>query len=109
AEDGVVAVQRWIGRLGDEKRRAVGVRTGVGVGEASGLIKVEIGPGLVLDLDADVAGAASGGVAALDHELGNDAVEGGVVIEGNAVHGFAGFGVCPALGAAGQTDEVGGA
>ena len=50
---------------------------------------------LVGELVAGAAGAGAGRVAALDHEIGDHAVEGGAVVERLA-----------GLGAFGQADEV---
>ena len=43
AEDGVSTIQAGIWDLGDEELGAVGVRTSVGVGQASGSIKLKVG------------------------------------------------------------------
>ncbi len=69
--------------------------------------KVRDGVDLVLEEVAGVAGAVAGAVAALDHEAGDDAVEGGAVVEGLVVDLLEGVGVGPVLGAFGEADEVG--
>ena len=61
-------------------------RAGVGHGEAAGTVEGEGGVDLVLEEVAGVAGAVADAVAALDHEAGDDAVEGGAVVEGLVVH-----------------------
>ena len=63
----------------DEELRAVGVRAGVGHREraADDLVVVE----LVLEGVARAAGAGALGAAALDHEVGDHAVEGEPVVE----------------------------
>ena len=72
-----------------------------------GSSKVRRGVDLVLEEVAGVARAVARAVAALDHEAGDDAVEGGAVVEGLAVHLLQGLGVGPVLGAFGEADEVG--
>ncbi len=80
---------------------------GVSHGEAAGNVEGEGGVELVLEVVAGVAHAGADGVAALDHEAGDDAVEGGSVVEGLAVDLLLGPGVGPVLGALGEADEVG--
>src|SRR5512144_333650 len=75
-----VEVQR--GHLRDEELRPVRVRPGVGVGELAGLVE-EVLPRLELVRDR-VAGPAhslSEGIAPLDHEARDHAVEDGPVVE----------------------------
>ena len=106
AEDGVIAGEpgRW--RDGDKELAAVGVRAGVGHGQLAGLVElVRRALGLVLEAVAGAAHAGAGGVAALDHEVGNHAMEDGSVVE--LVGGFGvGAGVRPLLLAFGEVDEV---
>ena len=85
AEEGVVLVERVVGLLGDEELAAVGVGTGVGHGQAAGAVEVEVGIELIVEGIAGVARAGAGGVATLDHELGNDAMEDGAVVVGLVV------------------------
>ncbi len=59
--------------------------------------------GLVGELVAGAAHAGAFGVAALDHEVGDDAVEDGAVVELGALLAAA----VPLLGAFGEADEVG--
>ena len=82
-------------------------RAGVGHGEAAGCVEGERGVDLVIEEVAGVAGAVADAVAALDHEAGDDAVEGGAVVEGLVVHFLEGLWVGPVLGAFGEADEVG--
>src|SRR5436190_8354648 len=74
AEGGVLVVQIWVVSVHDEELRAgrVGV-VGAGHGEDAARVPgvVELG----LELVARAARARAGGVAALDHEPGDDAVE----------------------------------
>ncbi len=56
---------------------------------------------------AGVAGAVPYAVSALDHEAGDDTVEGGSVVKGLVVHFLEGLWIGPVLGAFGETDEVG--
>ena len=94
------------GGFGDEELRAVGAGTGVGHGEAAGLVEGEGGVDLVLEEVAGIAASVAELIATLDHEAGDDAVEGGAVVEGLAVNLLEGLGVGPVLGAIGETDEV---
>ena len=107
AEEGVVLVEGVDGLLGDEELAAVGVGSGVGHGQLAGPVEVQVGIELVVEAVAGIAHAGAGGVAALDHELGNDAMEGGAVVERLVVLLLVGRGVGPVLGALGQRDEVG--
>ena len=72
-----------------------------------GSSKVRRGVDLVLEEVAGVAGTVASAVAALDHEAGDDAVEGGSVVEGLAGDLLVGCGIGPVLGAFGEADEVG--
>ena len=112
AEDGVLAVELGDGLFGDEELAAVGAAAGgagagVGHGEEAGLVEGEGWVDLVLEEVAGISGAVTRAVAALDHEVGDDAVKGGAVVEGLVVHLLEGLGVGPVLGAFGETDEVG--
>src|SRR3954470_9284373 len=80
AEDGVLAAEPWSLVGGDdEELRAVGVRAGVGHRQraADDLVLVE----LVLELIPRAAGPRAGRVAALDHEVLDDAMEDDAVVE----------------------------
>ena len=69
-----------------------------------GLLEAVFGaPGLVGELVAGAAHAGAFGVAALDHELGDDAMEDGAVVELRALLAAA----VPVLGAFGEADKVG--
>ena len=83
SEDDVLAVEPGGLDSADKELAAVGVGAGVGHGEdsGSGVLQLEV---LVLKLVA-VDGLASGSVvvgevAALAHEVGDDAVEGGALV-----------------------------
>ena len=84
AENGISAVQMRVGNFGDKELRAVGVRTGIGVGQASGPVKQQVGEVSFLNRNR-LAAAVSGRVAALDHEIGNHAMEDGAIVEGHAM------------------------
>src|SRR5271167_3554922 len=56
AEDGVSAVQARIGNLGDEELRAVGVGTGIGIGQTPWTIELQVGRSFILE---GIAGIAS--------------------------------------------------
>jgi hypothetical protein len=74
-EDAVFAVEPGGGFVSDEELGAVGAGAGVGHGEDSGLGVFEGGIEFIAELVAGIAGAGAEGAAALDHEIGNDAVE----------------------------------
>ena len=112
AEDGVFAVELGDGLFGDEELAAVGTAAGgagagVGHGEEAGCVEGEGWIDLVLEEIAGISGAVTRAVAALDHEVGDDAVKGGAVVEGLVVHLLEGLGVGPVFGAFGEADEVG--
>jgi hypothetical protein len=70
----VLAVEERRVRVHEEELRAGGVGVaGAGHGEHAALVAA--GVELLLELVARAAGAGAGGVAALDHEAGDDAVE----------------------------------
>ena len=107
AEKRVVLIKCVVGLLGDEELAAVGVGAGVGHGQAAGLVEVQIWIEFILKLIAGVSQAGSRRVAALNHELRDDAMEGGAVVERLVVLHFLGRGVGPVLSALGQGDKVG--
>ena len=83
AEHHVVAVQPGAGNGGDEELRAVGVRAAVRHGEEARtrVLQCEVLVGEALAVDGLAARAVSGGeVSALDHEVGDDAVEDGALV-----------------------------
>ena len=67
--------------LGDEELRAVGVRARVGHRQQARLVELEVRPELVLEAVAGIARAGAQRIAALDHELRDDAVELDPVVE----------------------------
>lgn len=79
----MLVVEVWCGHSGDEELRAVGVGASVGHGQQArlGVSALEV---LIPELAA-IDGLTSGTVVlakvtTLDHKLGNDAVEGGVLV-----------------------------
>ena len=62
--------------------------------------------GLILELVARSAHAGAAGIAALDHEVGNDAVKDGSVVK-RAGSFFAADAVLPFALALGKLDEIG--
>ena len=75
SEDGVFSVEVRGGAMGDEELGSVGVGSGVGHGEDAGLVVTTVGLALALELVAGASGAGASGAAALDHEVGDDAVK----------------------------------
>ena len=90
AEYGVLAVKPRAFDMRDEELRAVGVRTGVGHGQNAALVAKAV-VGFVFEAVARAAATDALRAAALDHEIGDDAVEVQAVVET----------------ALGQIDEVG--
>ena len=70
--------------MGDEELASVGPRTRVGHGEETGAVVLQSGSELVGELVARTAHAGAGGIASLDHEIRDDAVEGDAVVEAAA-------------------------
>src|SRR5207248_1652041 len=106
AEDGVLAIEPGGGAFGDEKLRAIGIRSGVGVGQPSADVELEVGRNFVIHIEAGAAGAVSERVATLNHEAGDNAMENGAIVE-RLVRHFAGLWILPGLRAIGQANKVG--
>ena len=68
-------------RHGDEELGAVGARAGIRHGQQERTVELQLRVELVLELVARAATTGAGRVAALDHELVNDAVENGAIVE----------------------------
>jgi hypothetical protein len=82
AENCVLARQPGGGRDGDEKLRAVSIGAGIGHGEFPGFIElVRRALGFVFKLVAGPTHPSSLGIAALDHEVGNYAMENRSIVE----------------------------
>lgn len=84
SKDGMLPIQPGGGRERNKELAAIRVRPGIGHAEHAGAGVPQGRVDLVVELvavDGGAAAAGAGGVAALDHEVGNDAVEdgGGVV------------------------------
>ena len=105
SEYGVAVIQPGGGLDRDEELAPVGIRAGVRHGEPAGLVVLERGVKLVLELVSRAAPAGAGGIAALDHEIGDNPVEDKAVVKGPL--GFLpGFGIGIFLFPLGQADEV---
>ena len=79
-EDGMLAIEVRGGSVGDEELAAIGPGTGIGHGKDSGLVVAEVALALILKGISWAAPAGSRGIAALHHEVGNDAMEGDSVV-----------------------------
>ena len=90
---------------GDEELRTVGAGACVSHCQQVGLGEGELGVNLILELVAGATNAHAQGVATLNHEVLDDAVEHDVLVQGG-VHDFTGAGVLPLAGTVGQADEV---
>jgi hypothetical protein len=75
-ENGVFAVKVGCGHVGDEELASIGPWTSIGHGENAGTIVFEPSVDFVFKAVAGSAAASAGGIAALDHELLDDAMEG---------------------------------
>ena len=104
-KDGVVVVQVRGRRHGDEELGAVGAWAGIGHGQQEWAVKLQLRVELVLELVARATAAGAGRVAALDHEVIDDAVEDCAVIERAGLLALCVLGGVVLL-ALGQADEV---
>jgi hypothetical protein len=111
SEDGVLSVELRDGLLRDEELATVGAAAGwpwagVSHGEEAGLVEGKGGIDLVLEEVARIAGAVTSAVTALDHKGGDDAMEGGAVVEGLVVDLLKSFWVGPVFSALGEADKT---
>lgn len=86
AEDGVLAVEPIRGHVGNEELGAVGAlprpgAAGIGHSQQARLGELQVRAALVVKLVAGAAAARSLGIAALNHEIRNHAVEGESIVE----------------------------
>src|SRR5580704_2862500 len=95
AENAVLVVEPGRGGNGDKELAAVGAGAGIGHGEQAVPGMIEVLMKFVGEFVAGAAAAGAFGVAALDHEIRNDAVEDGAIVERLA-----------GLGSLGERDEV---
>ena len=80
AENSVLTVEVWGGKVSDEKLAAIGVRPGIRHGKNSRLGVLERVVDLIGEFVARAARAGASRIAALDHEISDHAVEGYTVI-----------------------------
>src|SRR5712691_3627475 len=105
AEDGVLAVQPGRRHGRDEELRAVGAGPGVGHGQQVRPVEREVRVDLVGELVAGAAAAGSERVPALDHEVWDDPVDDGAVVQPGG-GGAPGARVGPLPAALGQFHEI---
>ena len=86
-KDRVAAIQMRHGHFGDEKLRAVGSRSGVGVSETARLVEEQVTRHFVLEFVSWRARAISRGIAALNHEVRNHPMKNCPVIQGHPMLG----------------------
>ena len=79
-EDGVFAVKVGCGHVGDEELASIGPWAGIGHGKNTWAIVFEPAVDFVFKAVAGSAAACAGGIAALNHELLDDAMEGEAVV-----------------------------
>jgi hypothetical protein len=77
-EDAVTPVEPVLGRIADKELGAVGIGAGISHGQRSGVMSVH--GNLIVEDIAGAARAGTGGVAALGHKAGDNAVESRPVI-----------------------------
>src|SRR5260370_37421502 len=108
AEDGVAPAQMRAMRtiLGNEKLRAVRVRPGVGVGEASRTVESQVRRSFVLEFVPGITLAVAQWISTLNHELRNHAMKNSSVVERHAVLLGPGHRIGPVFCSACQADEV---
>src|SRR5580693_10093848 len=107
AKNGVLAVQTCVGNFCDKELRAVGIGSSIRIGHTAGTIELEVIRRFVLEGIAGITGSGPHRVAALNHKVGNDAVESGAVIKWDTVFFLVSDGAGPILGSGGQADEIG--
>src|SRR5699024_3153151 len=93
-------------RRSDEELRAVSARTSIGHGEFIWFIEVEFRVEFVFELIAGSTDALAQWVTALNHEIGDNTVKYGAVIEWHPILCLAGSRVGPFLGTVGYSNEV---
>ena len=76
----MAAVQMGRGHMGDEKLGTVGAGARVRHGKHAGAVMPEVRGKLVFKTVAGASHARAGGIAALDHEIRNHAVEGDALV-----------------------------
>src|SRR5580658_4611430 len=107
SKDGVAAIEARVRNFGDEELRAVGVGSGVGVGETPGTVEGDGGGSFIFEFVAGIARAIAGRISALDHEFGNYTMEDGAVIKRDAMLLDLTDGTGPVPGAVREADEIG--
>jgi len=81
AKDTVLTIEPGGSDMGDEKLAAVGVGAGIGHAQHTRAIMFEVGVKFVAEAIARAATTGTGRIAALDHEVLDDAVEGNAVVK----------------------------
>lgn len=76
----VAVIEVWGGSHGDEELGSVGVCARIGHRDDAGFVVFEFGMEFVLELVTRSAATGFSGVAALDHEVIDDAVEGDAIV-----------------------------
>ena len=79
-ENGVFAIKVRCGHVGDEELASICPWTGIGHGEDTGTVVFESAVDFIFKAVAGSTTACAGGIAALDHELLDDAMEGEAVV-----------------------------
>src|SRR4030081_1691301 len=106
AEDGVFAIEAGVGNFSDEELRAIGVGSGIGVGDTPWAIEGDGRRSFIFEFVAGIARAIAFGISALNHETGDHAVKDGAIIKWNAVLLCVRDGAGPIFCAAREADEI---
>src|SRR5712671_1487950 len=105
-EERVFSIQMRRCNFSDEELRPVGIGSGVGIGETAGPVERQIGGNLILEFITRVARSIALGIAALNHEAGNHAMENGSIVKRYAMFGSAANRILPILRTGCEADEV---
>ena len=80
AEKRVMLIEKIRRLLGDEKLAAIRVRPAVGHRQPARTVEIQVGIELIVEQIAGIAHSGSRRIAALNHELRNDAMKDGAVV-----------------------------
>src|SRR6266496_4102726 len=92
--------------FGDKKLRAVGARPGIRISKPPRLIKEQIGRAFILKLVSRISRSVPSGIAALNHEIGNDPVKDCAVIKRYSMFCGSAHRILPVLCPVRQADKV---
>src|SRR5664280_1544884 len=105
SEDGVFAVEVGCWNFGDEELRAVGVGPAIGHRQPPGLVEGEGGTELIFEAVSRITRSIAYRIDALNHEIWDDPVKDGAVVERHTLHHLAGLRVLPGFCSSRQPDN----